>query len=69
MFDLSFYELIKWALNYEDNANEYLHKTITYEIKKYVRFSLLVWRLTRKEDTNLSNISRYMDGYVEYFIK
>lgn len=73
MFDLSFYELIKCMLNFKDNSNGYLHKfntarTITWDMIKYVRFSWLVLYLTKKEDTNLSNIERYMGDYFEYFI-
>jgi hypothetical protein len=74
MFDLLFYELIKWALNFEDETKEYFHKrnivrTRTKEMNSDIRFSLLVLRLTTKEDTNLSNIDMYMGGYYEYFMK
>ena len=74
MFDLSFYKLIKWALNLEGDTKELFHNiTIarrrTNEMIKDFAFSLLVMRLTKKEDTNLSNIDRYMDNYFKYFMK
>ncbi len=36
---------------------------------KDIGFALLALHLTKKENTNLSNIDRYMDDYYEYFVK
>lgn len=73
MFDLSFYELIKWAWNFDAEQKDFFHKrtiarTITCEMNKYMRFSWFVLYLTRKEHNNFNNISEYMDGYFEYFL-
>ena len=73
MFDLSFYKLIKWVLNLEDDTNEYFQqkytaRTHTDEMFRDVRFSILVLGLTIKENTNISNLDRYMSDYFEYFM-
>ena len=74
MFDLSFYKLIKWVLYIIDDCKEGSHKnnttrTLTYEMCKYCKFSILVLQLTLKENTNLSNIDRYIGDYFKYFMK
>ncbi len=72
MFDLSFYKLIKWRLNLEDDLKEQFHKkiiarTLTRDMFKYSGFSLLVMLLNINGNTNTSNFDRYIEDYYEYF--
>ena len=73
MFDLTFYKLIKWVLNTRDNCKEDRHKsnttrTITPDMTADCKFSILVLELYLKENTNISNLEKYMCGYFKYFI-
>ena len=74
MFDLSFYEMIKWALNVNEYSNDLKHKgksarRIALEDVKYNDFMLLVLVLCMEDENTLINLSIYVEDFLEYFIK
>lgn len=74
MFDLSFYNLIKWALNLNKDSDDYKHKakcakSVCLQDVKYNRFMILVLELNLKNKNNLETLSIYVEDFLEYFMK